>query len=94
MVRLSDEGKPIGKVKLIAHGYNIAPIGWIGNDLVFSSRSKAPTFFNRWSPSGAISKFEIPDIDGMSARIGSVSGSITRDGRRMAIGIFRWSVRI
>jgi len=94
MVRLSDGGKPIGNVKLIAHGYYIAPIGWIGNDLVFSSISKEPTFFSRWSPSGTISKFEIPDIDGMSARIGSVSGSITPDGRRMAVGIFRWEVHI
>jgi Tol biopolymer transport system component/DNA-binding winged helix-turn-helix (wHTH) protein len=94
VVRLSEEGKPIGNVKLIADGYNIAPIGWLGNDLVFSSRSKEPSFFNRWSPAGKISKFEIPDIDGMSARIGSVSGSITPDGRRMVIGIFRWNVHI
>jgi len=83
-VRLDSNGLPAGRQVLVIHGFNVGPLGWVGNQLLVLPQTQ-DFAVERWSPSGSLQVMKVASAGGPGTRLGS--GALARDGRRFALSL-------
>ena len=83
-VALDGNGLPAGRQRLVIYGYNVGPLGWVGNQLLALPQTQ-DFAVERWLPSGNREMMKIASSGSPGTRLGS--GALARDGKRLAVSV-------